>query len=62
MNNNAKMLSFATLCVLLTLQQAIASTAVTPLTDIDAGSAIIVVCLVAGLFTLLWGEIKKNRR
>jgi len=62
MNNNTKMLSFAALSVLLTLQQAIASSAVSELDDIDGGSAIIVICVVAGLFALLRGEISKNRR
>jgi len=62
MNNNTKMLSFAALCVLLALQQAFASSAVSELDDIDGGSAIIVICVVAGLFALLRGEIRKNRR
>lgn len=61
MNNNAKLLSLAALCVLLTLQQAFASTAVTRLADIDGSSAIIVICVVAGMFTLLRREAKKNR-
>jgi hypothetical protein len=62
MNNNAKILSLAALCVLLTLQQAFASSNVTGLTDIDGDSAIIVICLVAGLFALLRGDLNKNRR
>ena len=62
MNNNTKMLSLAALCVLLTLQQAFASTAVTGLTDIDGGSAIVLVCVVAGLFAILRAQAGKNRR
>ena len=59
---NNKTLSLAVLCVLLTLQQAFASTAVTAVTDIDGGSAIVVICVVASLFALLRADIKKNRR
>lgn len=62
MNNNAKMLSLAALCVLLTLQQAFASTAVDGLTDIDGDSVIIAICLAAWLIALLRREIRKNRR
>ena len=62
MNNNTKMVSLAALCVLLTLQQAFASTAVSELTDIDGGTAIVLVCVVAGLFALLRAEIRNKRR